>query len=143
MIQRHASSPRETVTLTTDQLREQFLIEQLFVEGQIELVYSHYDRMIVGGAVPAGQTLTLPNPANLKANYFLERRELGILNVGGAGQVTVDGTSYELGNQDCLYVGKGRKPLCSAARRPATICSPRQPTPRTQPRCARKPKLLR
>ncbi|GAB2465730.1 4-deoxy-L-threo-5-hexosulose-uronate ketol-isomerase [Hymenobacter qilianensis] len=111
MIQRHASSPRETVTLTTDQLREQFLIEQLFVEGQIELVYSHYDRMIVGGAVPAGQTLTLPNPANLKANYFLERRELGILNVGGAGQVTVDGTSYELGNQDCLYVGKGAQTI--------------------------------
>ena len=105
MLQRHASSPRETATMSTEQLREQFLIEQLFVEGQIELVYSHYDRLIVGGAVPAGEALTLPNPENLKAAYFLERRELGILNVGGAGQVTVDGTSYELGNQDCLYVG--------------------------------------
>ena len=57
--------------------------------------------------MPAGQTLTLPNPENLKAGYFLERRELGILNIGGAGQVSVDGTNYELGNQDCLYVGMG------------------------------------
>ncbi|WP_310393794.1 5-dehydro-4-deoxy-D-glucuronate isomerase [Hymenobacter sp.] len=111
MQQRHASSPRETATMTTDQLRENFLVEQLFVDGRIELVYSHYDRLIVGGAVPAGQPLTLPTPENLKAAYFLERRELGILNVGGAGQVTVDGTRYELGNQDCLYVGRGAQTI--------------------------------
>jgi 4-deoxy-L-threo-5-hexosulose-uronate ketol-isomerase len=107
MQQRYACSPRETATLNTTQLREHFLIEQLFVSGKVTLVYSHYDRMIVGGVVPGGDSLSLPNPDSLKADYFLERRELGILNIGGAGKVTVDGTVYELGNQDCLYVGKG------------------------------------
>ncbi|WP_400192991.1 5-dehydro-4-deoxy-D-glucuronate isomerase [Hymenobacter sp. B81] len=107
MLQRYASSPRETAQMNTAQLREHFLIEQVFVPGQIELVYTHYDRMIVGGATPGAAPLSLPNPASLKAEYFLERRELGILNVGTAGQVTVDGAVYELGHQDCLYVGRG------------------------------------
>ncbi|GAA4381477.1 5-dehydro-4-deoxy-D-glucuronate isomerase [Hymenobacter koreensis] len=109
MLQRHASSPRETAALTTDQLRSDFLIERVFTPGRIELVYSHYDRMIIGGAMPTAEALALPNPASLKAEYFLERRELGILNVGGAGQVTVDGTAYALGPQDCLYVGKASR----------------------------------
>ncbi|KAA9339180.1 5-dehydro-4-deoxy-D-glucuronate isomerase [Hymenobacter busanensis] len=106
MHQRHAASPRETARMTTAELRADFLIERVFVPGHIELVYSHYDRMIIGGAMPTGEALALPNPDSLKAEYFLERRELGILNVGGAGQVLVDGTRYELGHQDCLYVGK-------------------------------------
>ncbi|GAA4379600.1 5-dehydro-4-deoxy-D-glucuronate isomerase [Hymenobacter koreensis] len=106
---RYASSPRETAALTTDQLRSDFLIERVFTPGRIELVYSHYDRMIIGGAMPTAEALALPNPASLKAEYFLERRELGILNVGGAGQVTVDGTAYALGPQDCLYVGKASR----------------------------------
>ncbi|PJJ60801.1 5-dehydro-4-deoxy-D-glucuronate isomerase [Hymenobacter chitinivorans] len=107
MTQRYAVSPRETAGMNTTELREHFLIERLFVADDITLVYTHYDRMIVGGAVPTDKPLVLPCPPNLKADYFLERRELGILNVGGAGQVLVDGTTYELGNQDCLYVGKG------------------------------------
>lgn len=106
MTQRYAIGPRETAAMTTDELRENFLLENLFVAGTIELVYTHYDRMIVGGAVPTTEPLPLPNPENLKAEFFLQRRELGILNIGAAGTVTVDGTVHELGNQDCLYVGK-------------------------------------
>jgi 4-deoxy-L-threo-5-hexosulose-uronate ketol-isomerase len=109
MTQRFAIGPRETATLNTDGIREQFLIENIFTAGEIELTYTHYDRMIVGGAQPTAAALTLPCPESLKANFFLERRELGALNVGGAGTVTVDGTVHELGNQDCIYVGMGAK----------------------------------
>ena len=107
MTQRFAIGPRETATLDTTGLREHFLIESLFVAGEILLTYTHYDRMIVGGAQPAGSALALPCPESLKATSFLERRELGVLNVGGAGQVRVGTEVYELGNQDCLYVGRG------------------------------------
>jgi 4-deoxy-L-threo-5-hexosulose-uronate ketol-isomerase len=109
MTQRFAIGPRETATLNTDGIREHFLIENIFTAGEIELTYTHYDRMIVGGAQPTAAALTLPCPESLKANFFLERRELGALNVGGAGTVTVDGTVYEIGNQDCIYVGMGAK----------------------------------
>lgn len=115
MTQRYAISPRETAGLNTAQLRENFLIETLFVIDSLELVYSHYDRMIVGGAVPATTAISLPNPENLKAEYFLQRRELGILNIGQAGTVTVDGVAYELGEQDCLYVGKESKEVVFAS----------------------------
>ena len=107
MTQRFAIGPRETATLDTTGLREHFLIERLFKAGEILLTYTHYDRMIVGGAQPAGSALALPCPESLKATSFLERRELGVLNVGGAGQVRVGTMVYELGNQDCLYVGMG------------------------------------
>ena len=109
MTQRFAIGPRETATLNTAGIREHFLIENIFIPGEIELTYTHYDRMIVGGAQPTGVALALPCPESLKANFFLERRELGALNVGGAGTIVVDGTTYELGNQDCLYVGMGAR----------------------------------
>ena len=107
MTQRFAIGPRETANLNTDGLREHFLIERLFVAGEISLTYSHYDRLIVGGAQPTGTALPLPCPESLKATSFLERRELGVLNVGGPGQVRVGAEAYELGTQDCLYVGMG------------------------------------
>jgi 4-deoxy-L-threo-5-hexosulose-uronate ketol-isomerase len=115
MTQRYAISPRETAAMNTQQLRENFLIEDVFVAGEIELVYTHYDRMIVGGATPTTEPLTLPCPENLKADFFLQRRELGILNTAAPGTVTVDGTVYELGNQDCLYVGKDAKEVVFAS----------------------------
>lgn len=118
MIQRYAISPREAAGMQTNELRENFLLENLFVSGEITLAYTHYDRMIVGGAVPAAEPLALPCPDNLKANYFLERREIGILNIGGAGQVTVDGTAYDLGHQDCLYVGRGAQQVQLASTTP-------------------------
>jgi len=108
---RFAIGPRETATLNTAGIREHFLIESLFVAGEISLTYTHYDRMIVGGAQPAAEALELPCPESLKATHFLERRELGILNVGGAGQVQVGEETFELGSQDCLYVGMGSGPV--------------------------------
>ncbi|RSK34575.1 5-dehydro-4-deoxy-D-glucuronate isomerase [Hymenobacter metallilatus] len=109
MQQRFAVGPRETAAMLTAERREHFLIENLFVAGEITLVYTHYDRMIVGGVAPGVAPVALPNPGELKATYFLERRELGILNIGQPGQITVDGTTYQLGHQDCLYVGRGSR----------------------------------
>ncbi len=94
---------------TTQQLREQFLLQQLEKDDAIELVYIHYDRMIAGIAKPVAATLSLPTYVNLKSEYFLERRELGIINTGGKGTVTVDGKAFELEKLDCVYAGKGVK----------------------------------
>src|SRR4051812_28322431 len=102
---RFQNSPEETSQMNTQQLRKNFLIEQIMQPGKIKLVYSHYDRMIVGGAVPAASPLALANEPELKAAYFLERREMGIVNVGGKGIVSADGASYEMDKLDCLYLG--------------------------------------
>ena len=104
---RFQNSPKETSKMSTAELRENFLIEQFMKEGEINLVYSHYDRMIVGGVVPIHHPIELANEEELKANYFLERRELGIINVGGKGKVIADGITYELEKLECVYVGKG------------------------------------
>lgn len=93
--------------MNTRELRENFLVETIFSDDAIELVYTHYDRLIVGGAKPVGKPLTLPTYDALKSDFFLERRELGIINVGGKGKVTTDGTARELDKLSCLYVGKG------------------------------------
>jgi 4-deoxy-L-threo-5-hexosulose-uronate ketol-isomerase len=106
---RFQNSPAETKGMTTEQLRENFLVEKLMQDDTIQLVYSHYDRVIVGGVKPVGKTIELPNHPELKAEYFLERRELGVINVGGAGTVTADGTAFELNKLDCVYLGKGTK----------------------------------
>ena len=95
---RFANSPTETKQMDTEQLRENFLIENLLQDDSIQLTYSHYDRVMVGGVKPVKKTIALPNEDELKANYFLERRELGIINVGGAGIVTADNESFEIKN---------------------------------------------
>lgn len=105
---RYASGPQAVKMYNTNQLREEFLIDNLMEEGRINLTYSHYDRYIAGSAVPL-TTLTLETIEPLKSSYFLERRELGIINVGGKGAVVVDGTTYELGFKDALYIGSGNK----------------------------------
>ncbi len=104
---RYATAPDQVPGMTTDRLRERFLAEELFVPGEVRLVYSHEDRIVIGGAVPGDTPLTLPCPDPLRAEYFLQRRELGVVNVGEAGTVTVDGTAHELGPRECLYVGRG------------------------------------
>ena len=104
---RHACSRKETASMNTKELRENYLIETLFKENQVELVYSHYDRMVTGGVMPQEEVVVLPNTEGLKANYFLELRELGIMNLGGAGTVTVEGKTYPMNKLDCLYVGRG------------------------------------
>lgn len=104
---RFQNSPKETAGMTTKELRENFLIQNLMQSGKIELTYSHYDRMIVGGVVPAASAIDLPIEGELKAGYFLERRELGIINIGGNGKVTADGVEYNLEKLECVYLGKG------------------------------------
>jgi 4-deoxy-L-threo-5-hexosulose-uronate ketol-isomerase len=106
---RFQNSPKETAAMNTQELRENFLIEKLMVADEIKLVYSHYDRVIVGGAMPVKQTLTLETHPELRADYFLERRELGVINVGGAGTVQGDDQSYTLNKLDAVYLGKGVK----------------------------------
>ena len=106
---RYAISPNETKTLDTASLRSNFLMEKVFDDDTIQLVYTHYDRYIAGGAKPVNKPLLLETIDELKASYFLERRELGIINVGGVGKVSVDGEVYTLGFKEALYVGKGCK----------------------------------
>lgn len=106
---RFAVSPNEVRGMDTNTLRNNFLIDPLFVANQVSFTLSHFDRYIVGGVMPIGQKIALPNPENLKANYFLERRELGIINVGGKGVVIADGESFELEYKQALYLGKGTK----------------------------------
>jgi len=107
----HQVHPEDFVKYNTQQIRDKFLIDQLIKVGSIECVYTHYDRMTVGAATPAQQALTLGNYDALKSDYFLERREMGIVNIGSQGSVNVDGTSHSLEKLDCLYVGKGSKTI--------------------------------
>jgi 4-deoxy-L-threo-5-hexosulose-uronate ketol-isomerase len=95
--------------MNTEELRETFLLEDFFQPGEIEFAYVDLDRTVIGSAVPVSGALTLETEPELRAEYFLERRELGVLNVGGAGSVIVDGTEYELDKMDCLYVGRGSR----------------------------------
>lgn len=111
---RTAASPKDVKYYTTDRLREEFLIQDLFIPGEIKLVYSHIDRIITGAAVPV-EPLTLTAGAELRANYFLERREMGIINVGGKGTVTVDGKVYTLDYKDGMYIGKGAEDIVFAS----------------------------
>ena len=106
---RYASHPKDAAKYDTNELREQFLIDNLFVENQIKLTYSMYDRYIVGGIMPVGEELKLETIPYLKSENFLDRRELGIINVGGKGTVTVDGEVFELNKKEALYVGMGAK----------------------------------
>lgn len=106
---RYASSPQAVKLYDTQQLRNEFLIDNLMVPDKINFTYIHYDRYIAGSAVPLHKPLPLTTIDPLKAEYFLERREMGIINVGGDGTIEVDGTSYDLGLKDALYIGKGTK----------------------------------
>ncbi|WP_316795227.1 5-dehydro-4-deoxy-D-glucuronate isomerase [Pedobacter agri] len=106
---RYAQSPKEVKQMDTASLRENFLIENVFEANQVNLTLSHFDRYIVGGAMPVDEKLALPNPDDLKATYFLERRELGMINVGGKAIITADGEKYELDYKEALYIGKGTK----------------------------------
>lgn len=113
---RFQSSPKEVKGMCTEELRSNFLIQQLMKQDELTLVYSHYDRVIVGGVKPVKQTIKLPNEAELRADYFLERRELGIINVSGAGTVETDGVSYELNKLDAVYLGKGTKEVSFSSK---------------------------
>lgn len=104
---RHAIDPITARTLGTEELRDHFHVGGLFQPGEIKLVYSHYDRLILGSAVPGEGTLVLDEVQNTGTPSILDRREMGILNVGDTGTVTVDGENYEMNRGDVLYIGMG------------------------------------
>jgi 4-deoxy-L-threo-5-hexosulose-uronate ketol-isomerase len=106
---RFAVHPSDFKNYDTQRIREEFLVEDIMVEDQISLTYSQYDRYIIGGAVPVKEPLALEPFDSLKAGYFLERREMGIINVGGAGKVITENETYDLGFKDALYLGRGTK----------------------------------
>ncbi|MPR35223.1 5-dehydro-4-deoxy-D-glucuronate isomerase [Salmonirosea aquatica] len=108
---RYASSPHEVKGMNTEQLRQNFLIENLFVADQFCWTLSFFDRYLTGGVMPTTGSLALEAPEALKAAYFLERRELGIINVGGSGLVIADGVEYELAYKEALYLGKGTRDI--------------------------------
>ncbi len=109
MEQRYGASPREVERMNTEELRADFLFEKVFAIGKANFLYSHYDRMVIGGVVPSTKAIKLGNYDELKSKYFLERREVGILNVGGKGTVEADGKTYKLDKLSCLYLGKETK----------------------------------
>ncbi len=104
---RHAVNPSDVRKYNTDELRNAFLIEKIFVEDEINLVYSMYDRLIVGGAMPVKNELKLEAVDELKAGDFLERREIGIINIGGDAEIKAGGETIRLGHKEALYLGKG------------------------------------
>ena len=109
-------------TMTTDALRESFLLTDLFKAGKIALTYVDADRAVIGSVVPIDQPLTLPTYDALKADYFCDRREIGVLNIGGDGAVIVDGVRFELASRDSLFIGKGSRNIVfesAVADRPA------------------------
>jgi 4-deoxy-L-threo-5-hexosulose-uronate ketol-isomerase len=105
----YSPTPEATNTLSTEELRSRFLISGLFEPGTVTGHYTDLDRMIVGAAVPTTSPLDLPNAKELGSRFFLERREIGILNLGSEGLVRVGGKSHELGNLDCIYIGQGEE----------------------------------
>ena len=104
---RYATHPKDFVAYDTKRIRDEFLVENFLVKDEINLVYSMYDRFIVGGAVPVNISLPLETIDPVKADFFLHRRELGIVNVGGTGKVKVDDKEYQLNNKEALYIGMG------------------------------------
>lgn len=113
---RFHNSPAEVSRMNAEELRSNFLVQQFMQPGELNFVYTHYDRVIIGGVVPTTKAVTLPTYPALRADYFLERRELGAINVGGDGEIVVDGKSYKVNRLDCLYMGKGSKKVVFKSR---------------------------
>ena len=132
---RYSGHPEDVKRYTTEELRKEFLIQDLFQVNVCKMVYSHVDRMITGGVVPVAPQ-KLEAGKGLGVDYFLERRELGVINIGGAGTVTVDGTEYALQFTDGLYVGMGAKDVVFSsddAKNPAKFYFTSSPAHKTYP----------
>ncbi|KAA6307688.1 4-deoxy-L-threo-5-hexosulose-uronate ketol-isomerase, partial [termite gut metagenome] len=108
---RYAAHPNDAKSYDTQRIRKDFLIEKLFSVNEVNMVYSMYDRMVVGGAMPVGEVLNLETIDPLKAPYFLTRREMGIYNVGGIGTVKAGDAVFTLDNKEALYVGSGDRTI--------------------------------
>ncbi len=133
---RYANHPDDSALYDTEELREKYLIESLFEADEISLTYSHQDRIIAGGVMPVKKVLSLGTFKELATEYFLERRELGLINIGGAGTVTLDGKKYEIGFKEGLYVGMGTKQVEFAsadAKKPAKFYINSCPAHKTYP----------
>jgi 4-deoxy-L-threo-5-hexosulose-uronate ketol-isomerase len=120
---RYAVHPGHFRAMDTGEMREQFLVEDLFVTDRLNLVYSHIDRIIAGGVSPVAGPVALVGTKELGVDFFLQRRELGIINIGAAGTVTVDGTAYGLDRKECLYVGLGAREVSFSSADPACPAS--------------------
>ena len=116
---RYSCSPRDVKRYTAQELRDEFLIEELYRPDEVTAVYSHVDRMVTLGCMPVHETVSVDKGIDVWANFgtqfFLERREIGIFNIGGAGSITVDGTVYKLGCKDCLYITMGAREVLFAS----------------------------
>ena len=113
---RYAAHPEDARHYDTARLRRDFLIERLFVEDEVNMVYSMYDRMVVGGAMPVNEALPLEAIDPLKAPFFTTRREVGIYNIGGTGVVKVGDESFELGYKEALYIGRGEREVTFSSK---------------------------
>ena len=139
---RTAASPKDVKYYTTERLREEFLIDDLFQPDVIKLVYSHIDRIITGSAVPVKEALKLTAGDELRAKYFCERRELGVINIGGEGIITIDGREYKVAYKEGMYIGMGSKEITFAsvdASNPAKFYLNSAPAHRTCPTVLIKP----
>lgn len=120
---RYSANPQDVKRYTTEELRREFLIESLFRPGELTAVYSHVDRMVTMGCMPAGAAVSIEQGIDVWASFgtrlFLERREAGLFNLGGPGRVTVDGTVYPMGYKDCLYITRGAKEVLFSSDDPA------------------------
>lgn len=110
---RYSANQKDFKRYTTEETRTEFLIEDLYVANEVVSVYSHVDRMVTLGCMPTTETVSIEKGMdvwkNFGTHYFLERREIGVFNIGGAGVITADGTAYKLGFEDCLYISQGTK----------------------------------
>lgn len=112
---RYATHPRDFVSYDTSRIRDEFLVSNIFTPDEINLVYSMYDRYIVGGALPVNKAIVLETIDPIKADFFLHRREMGVINVGGTGIIKVDDKAYEVKYQEALYIGMGDKNVSFAS----------------------------
>lgn len=132
---RHSVHPEDTKHCTTEELRNRFLIQDLFIPDKINMVYSHVDRMITGGVSPINPVI-LQAGSGMGVDYFLERREMGIINIGNTGIVTIDDVKYELNTTDGLYIGMGAKEISFSSKdssKPAKFYFNSAPAHKTYP----------
>lgn len=115
---RYASSPEEVRRMDTQELRKAFLIQELFKPDEVKSVYSHIDRIIAGGAMPVGKPIKLDAGDELRAEFFLQRRELGLINIGGPGKASADGKEYALRTRDGMYIGRGSRDVTLSSEDP-------------------------
>lgn len=118
MEQRYATSPEHIPGMDTDELRRRYLVQDLFAADEVNAVYTHHDRVVLVGINPVTKAIDLPTYPEIRSEYFFEHREAGIINVGGAGTITVDGTEYPMSPGSCLYIGCGARDVRLASANP-------------------------